>query len=161
MARPFCFLLCLLLAASLACATGRTGAREEIEAFNQSFASVTRGMDTPALLKLWEEDGVSLLPETAPIEGKPQIAAFIERVMASIPGARMQEFELQCRGIEVSGDWASEWCDERQIVALAGGGPPFVGVGKMLLVLHRGADGAWRLRREMWNQGVRDAAPKG
>jgi hypothetical protein len=27
----------------------------------------------------------------------------------------------------------------------------------MLLVLHRGADGKWRMRREMWNAGIADS----
>jgi hypothetical protein len=74
-------------------------------------------------------------------------------VMASIPGGHMQTFESACFDIHVSGDWASEWCTEHQVVQLAGGKPPFEGWGKMLLVLHR-AGGAWRLHAEMWNQAL-------
>jgi ketosteroid isomerase-like protein len=39
---------------------------------------------------------------------------------------------------------------------LPNGKPPFDGQGKMLLVLHRGPDGKWRMRREMWNEGIAD-----
>ena len=112
-------------------------------------------MDTAAILALWEDDGVSLLPGEKPIVGKPAIAAFITQALASISGARMQSFEMECTGLEVSADWASELCDEHQVVALAGDKPPFDGRGKLLFVLHRGADARWRIRREMWNQGAK------
>ena len=162
---------CGLLAAMLSCASttesrvrhgSPASAREEVDAFNQSLADVTRRMDNEALFALWEEDGVSLLPATPPIQGKKAIAAFVEHVTAQFPGAHMQTFELRCAGIEIAGDWASEWCDEHQVVAFADGKAPFVGWGKMMLVLHRGPDSAWRLRREMWNQGMsgEDLSPR-
>lgn len=127
-------------------------ARAGVEAFNRALDGATRSMSNAAILALWEDDGVSLLPSTKPIVGKPAIAAFLHDVMASLKNATMERFELQCFDIDVSGDWASEWCTEHQVVRLADDKPPFDGRGKMLLVLHKGADGAWRLKREMWNQ---------
>ncbi len=108
-------------------------------------------MDNAAVSALWEHDGVSLLPGTTPLVGKPAIRAFLEAVTAGYPGARMQTFTFTCSGLDVAGAGASEWCTEHQVVRLAGG-KQFDGRGHMLLVLHRGADGRWRLRREMWNQ---------
>jgi len=128
--------------------------RAEIEAFNRAISDQTRRMDTAASLAMWEDEGVSLLPETEPLVGKRAIAAFLEKVTAGLQGAKMETFEMECSGIEVSGDWASEWCKEHQVVSLPGGKPPFVGWGKILYVLHRGTDGAWRIRREMWNMGL-------
>lgn len=123
-----------------------------IQNFNRDFASATRHMDNAATLALWEKDGTSLLPSTPPIVGKPAIVRFLTEVTSRFPGAHMQSFESRCFDIEVSGDWASEWCTEHQIVQLQAGKPPFDGRGKMMLVLHRGADGKWRLKTEMWNQ---------
>jgi ketosteroid isomerase-like protein len=128
--------------------------RPEIDAFNRTFADATRRMDDAAELALWEDDGVSLLPSTKPIVGKRAIAAFVAQVTAAHPGAHMVSFELRCDGIELAGDVATEYCHEHQIVDLGDGKAPFDGRGNMLLVLHRGADGAWRLRREMWNAGL-------
>lgn len=128
--------------------------RAGVAAFNRAFDAATRHMDNAATLALWEDDGVSLLPSTPPIIGKPAIAKFMDDVMAQIPGGRMERFESACFDINVSGDWATEWCTEHQLVRFATGKPPFEGWGKMLLVLHRGADGRWRLRTEMWNQGL-------
>ena len=120
--------------------------------FNQKLADATRHMDNAATLALWADDGVSLLPDASPLLGKPAIAAFMDRVTASLKGATMAKFAMQCSGIEVSGDLASEWCAEHQIVTLPGNQPPFDGHGQMLLVLRRDTQGDWRLLREMWNQ---------
>ncbi|HSS76597.1 MAG TPA: DUF4440 domain-containing protein [Thermoanaerobaculia bacterium] len=130
------------------------GERAEIEAFNRAFDEATRHMDSAATLALWEEDGTSLLPSTKPIVGKKAIAAFLQQVMSQLEGAQMEKFEDTCFDIQVSGNWASEWCVEHQIVKLPAGKPPFDGWGKMLLVLHRGIDGKWRLKQEMWNQAL-------
>lgn len=125
-----------------------------VVAFNQALDSATREMSNAALLELWDEDGVSLLPSTPPIVGKKAIAKFLDDMMSQLHGGRMEKFEMQCHDIVVSGDWASEWCSEHQVVHLSEDKPPFEGWGKMLLVLHRGAGGKWRLKEEMWNQAV-------
>jgi uncharacterized protein (TIGR02246 family) len=147
-------LLPLLLAAPLpmVAQTATLTPRAEIEAFNRKLEVATRTMDNAATLALWADDGISLLPSTKPIVGKPAIAAFFDSVTAQIKGATMQKFEMECSAIDISGDTASEWCREHQIVQMADGKPPFDGRGKMLLVLKKGQDGSWRLLREMWNQ---------
>jgi ketosteroid isomerase-like protein len=132
--------------------------RLEIIAFNRALDSATRHMDNAATLALWDDDGVSLLPSTKPIIGKAAIADFLDRVTSGNPGARMQTFELECFDIQVSDAWASEWCTEHQVVSFVDG-KHFDGRGKMLLVLHRGSDGRWRLHTEMWNQAASIAPP--
>ncbi|HMA02149.1 MAG: YybH family protein [Gemmatimonas sp.] len=144
-----------LVTASLAPAQRATPAgNASIDAFNRAFASATRAMDNSSILALWDEDGVSLLPSTKPIIGKAAITKFLTDVTASLAGAHMTKFESACFDVRVSGDWASEWCTEHQIVSLSDGKPPFNGYGKMLLVLHRSAGGAWRIHEEMWNQAL-------
>lgn len=142
-------------------ATGATStpARAGIDAFNRALTEATTQMDNAATVALWDEDGVSLLPSTKPIIGRKAIARFMDDVTASLAGARMAKFEMKCFDIETSGDWASEWCEEHQVVVLPEGKPPFDGWGSMLLVLHRGTDGKWRMKREMWNQGRRPDQP--
>jgi|SRR5437868_2390507 len=49
----------------------------------------------------------------------------------------------------------SEWAYEHQVVQPPEGKPVIDSYGKLLLVLHREADGNWRVTREMWNQGMK------
>jgi len=154
MIRSATMLLLALVTTSGQAQREATASHPEIDAFNRSFANATRHMDNAATLALWDDDGVSLLPSTKPIVGKPAIARFLTDVMGSLQGAHMTKFESECHDVQVSDDWASEWCTEHQIVALPNGKPPFDGYGKMLLVLHRSAGGAWRIREEMWNQAL-------
>ena len=154
MRSSFTVLLALCFASrALPAQTTTSKAEAEIEALNTSLADATRRMDNAAALALWADDGVSLLPSTKPIEGKKAIGDFLNTVTAAYPGARMESFTMQCHGLEIAGDWASEWCTEHQVVNLAADKPPFDGWGKMLLVLHRSALG-WRITREMWNQAL-------
>lgn len=127
--------------------------RRSVEAFNRSLSQATTRMDDSAMVALWEDDGISLLPAAAPLVGKPKIEQFLAGISAQFPHAHMQSFDLRCFDIEASGDWASEWCREHQVILLAKGRPVFDGRGKMLLVLHRGRDHVWRIHTEMWNQG--------
>jgi len=125
-----------------------------IEAFNRALRDATTRMDNAALADLWEEDGISLLPATEPLVGRKAILAMVEGITRDHPDAHMLLFEMRCDGMEGAGDLAIEHCEEHQRVDLGKNQAPFEGFGKMLLVLHRGADGKWRLRREMWNEGV-------
>lgn len=134
---------------NVAVAAGSPG-NDSIQQLNAELSQATLAMDNKALLQLWDEDGISLLPQTPPIHGKAAIAAFLDRVSAQMPGARMKSFEMQCHDVTEGGDWASEWCEEHQIVQMPDGKPPFEGRGRMLFVLHRQKGGNWRLHREMW-----------
>jgi ketosteroid isomerase-like protein len=133
-----------------------SGGNAQIEAFNASLLAAHLKMDTPAIAELWADDGVSLLPEAAPIVGKPAIKSFLAGVTEQLKGWRMEKMELDFHDIEVSGDWASEWAFEHQVVKPPDDSKPaFDGRGKMLLVLHRDEAGNWKIKREMWNQGAK------
>jgi ketosteroid isomerase-like protein len=147
-----------LIGAMLCFAGGASFAADAgIEEFNRALIQATTRMDNTAALALWEDDGIALLPQTKPMIGKQAIAKFLDDVSSQLPGARMEKFEMKCFDVERSGDSATEWCEEHQHVVFPNGKPPFDGRGKMLLVLHRGADGKWRMRREMWNEGISDS----
>jgi ketosteroid isomerase-like protein len=154
MTARFLALLLIFTSCESVLAAGDTGAanRAGIDEFNRALIQATNRMDNAATLALWEDDGVNLLPQTKPIVGKKAIAAFYDDVTKDLAGARMEKFDLKCFDIEIAQDWATEWCTEHQHVFLPAGKPPFDGWGTLLLVLHRGTDGKWRLRREMWNE---------
>jgi hypothetical protein len=47
-------------------------------------------MDNAAIVGMWAEDGVSLLPETAAIAGRRAIAKFVDDVVEQMPGYHMR-----------------------------------------------------------------------
>ena len=127
----------------------------EIEEFNHRFTAANLSMDNAKVMALWADDGVSLQPDSAPMVGKKTITRWLDEIVAQMPGYRVTKDEAEFHDIQVAGDWASEWGTTHQIVQPPGGKPAIETFGKILLVLHREPDGAWKIEKEMWNAGVR------
>jgi uncharacterized protein (TIGR02246 family) len=131
------------------------GRRKEVEAFNKRYVELHLKMDTAGVLALWAEDGVDLMPGEAPMIGKKTIVTWVQDIVSKMPGYKVTKQEMEFHDIQVSGDWASEWATEHQVVQPPDGKPAIEGYGKMALVLHREESGEWKVKQEMWN-----AAPK-
>jgi uncharacterized protein (TIGR02246 family) len=125
--------------------------RNEIEAFNRRYVELYLKMDTAGVLALWEQDGVDLMPGEDAMIGKKKIVAWVEDIVAKMPGYKVTKQDMEFHDIRVCGDWASEWATEHQVVQPPEGKPPIEGYGKMALVLHREANGEWKVQQEMWN----------
>jgi len=135
-----------------ASSSGRTH-EDEIAAFNKKYREMHLNMDTQGIFATWAEDGVDLMPGEAPIIGKKAIVAWVEAILAKLPGHRVTTQDMEFHDIHVSGDWASEWAIEHQVVQLADRKEPIETWGKMALILHREASGEWKIKQEMWNEG--------
>src|SRR5258708_14601587 len=148
----------LILVLAIAGSAARTGPRtskNEIEAFNKWYVELHLKMDSPGNRALWAEDGVDLMPSATAMVGRNKITAWVEEILAKMPGYKVTKQEMELHDIHVCGDWASEWAAEHQVVQPPEGKPPIETFGKMALVLHREANGEWKVQQEMWN-----AAPK-
>jgi len=150
-----CCCLVLLLASGIRARTPEDAGRKEIEAFNKRYVELHLKMDTPAILALWEEDGVDLMPGEAALIGRKKISAWVEDILAKMPGFKVLKQDMEFHDTHVCGDWASEWATEHQVVQPPDGKPVIDTYGKMALILHRTASGEWKVQQEMWN-----AAPK-
>jgi ketosteroid isomerase-like protein len=128
--------------------------KAEILAFNEKFINAHLRMDNPAIISMWAEDGVSLLPSMAPLSGRAAIGKFINDISAQMPGYKIVREKIDFHNIQVSGDWASEWGLETQGLQPPNQ-PVMEGYGKLLFVLHKDSSGEWKIQQEMWN-----AAPK-
>jgi ketosteroid isomerase-like protein len=149
-------LAALLIALSTSAASGQaTSRKDELEKFNDHFRELHLRMDTAGIFALWEHDGVDLMPGEAPMIGKKVIKTWVEDILAKMPGYKVTKEEMEFHDIQVSVDWASEWALEHQVVQPPDGKEPIETWGKIALVLHREANGEWRIKQEMWN-----AAPK-
>ena len=147
--------LCMPGAARVLGTEGNTSGREEIEAFNKKFVDLHLKMDTPAIMALWAEDGVDLIPDERPLVGRKNINAWVTEILEKMPGYKVTREEVVFHDIQVCGDWATEWGTEHQVAKAPEGKQDFEGFGKMALVLHREASGEWKIKQEMWN-----ASPK-
>jgi uncharacterized protein (TIGR02246 family) len=136
-------------------ASSNGAGKDEIEAFNKRYVELHLKMDTAGILALWEEDGVDLMPGDAALIGRKKISTWVEDIVAKMPGYKVLKQEMEFHDIHVCGEWASEWATEHQVVQPPDGKPVIEGYGKMALVLHRAANGEWKVQQEMWN-----AAPK-
>jgi ketosteroid isomerase-like protein len=132
-----------------------SASRKEIEAFNQKFLELHLKMDTPGIMAMWADDGVDLMQGENPIVGRKTIQAWVEDILAKMPGYKVTKEELEFHDIQLCGDWATEWATEHQVAQAPEGKPNFEGFGKIALVLHREAGGEWKIKQEMWN-----ASPK-
>ena len=126
----------------------------EILNFNEKFINAHLRMDNPAIIAMWAEDGVSLLPSMAPLTGRAAIGKFINDISAQMPGYKIVRESIDFHDIQISGDWASEWGLETQGLQPPNQ-PKMEGYGKILFVLHRDSTGQWKIQQEMWN-----ASPK-
>lgn len=142
-------LLSLVIIGSLAAQD--SPAQKEIEAFNQKYTAAHLKMDNAAVISMWAEDGVTLLPGMAPLSGKSNIAKWLDEITAKMPGYRVTRQQNDFHDLLVSGDWASEWGTTIQVTQPPGDKAPIESQGKILLVLHKEKDGEWRIKREMWN----------
>ena len=150
------WLAAVLFGLSTSAASGQPASgKDALEKFNNHFRELHLKMDTAGIFALWADDGVDLMPGEAPMIGKKVIQAWVEAILAKMPGYKVTKQEMEFHDIQVSGDWASEWALEHQVVQPPNGKEPIETWGKMALVLHREANGAWRIKQEMWN-----SAPK-
>jgi len=150
------WLAAVVIGLSTSAASGQAASgKDELEKFNNYFRELHLKMDTAGIFALWADDGVDLMPGEAPMIGKKVIQAWVEDILAKMPGYKVTKQEMEFHDIQVSGDWASEWALEHQVVQPPNGKEPIETWGKMALVLHREANGEWRIKQEMWN-----SAPK-
>jgi ketosteroid isomerase-like protein len=148
----FLLLLCVFPLARLSPQTPAPSAdpKAEILSFNEKFINAHLRMDNPAIIAMWAEDGVSLLPSMAPMVGRATIGKFINDISAQMPGYKIVREKIDFHDIQVSGDWASEWGLETQGLQPPNQ-PTMEGYGKVLFVLHKDAKGEWKIQQEMWN----------
>jgi len=150
-----CLVLLLVATVRMKAQASEDAGRKEVDAFNKRYVELHLKMDTAGILALWAEDGVDLMPGDAAMIGKKKIVAWVEDIMAKMPGYKMVKVEMEFHDIHVCGDWASEWATEHQVVQPPDGKPVIESYGKMALVLHRETSGEWKVQQEMWS-----AAPK-
>lgn len=144
------------LAALAAMASARAvdvSRENEIAAFNEKYRQMHLNMDHQGIFATWADDGVDLMPGEDPLVGKKAIVAWVEAILVNLKGYKVTRQDMEFHDIHISGDWASEWATEHQVVQPPDGKEPIETWGKMALIFHRESNGEWKIKQEMWNQG--------
>jgi ketosteroid isomerase-like protein len=117
-----------------------------VELVDREVAAMGAG-DLGQYVALLTDDAVLLAPNTPPKAGaelRQWLGEFLQRV-------RVEWLSFVHDEVAVSGDLGYHVYSYTWRTSPKGGGEPTVSSGKGLHIVRRGADGAWRIAREIWN----------
>jgi len=120
-------------------------ARAAIEAGGQRLGAALTQRDFGAATALYTEDGMLLPPDSPMVRGRAAIGAFWEAAVAALD---LKSASLRTEEVISTGDIATEVGTATLTLP---SGPAEV---KFIVVWKRGPDGAWRLHRDIWNNGA-------
>src|ERR1700745_1081393 len=94
-----CSVALLMATAQMKARTEDDKARKEIDAFNKRYLELHLKMDTAGIFALWAEDGVDLMPGATAMVGMKKIAAWVEDILAKMPGYKVTKQEMEFHDI--------------------------------------------------------------
>jgi uncharacterized protein (TIGR02246 family) len=150
--RTSAFLSLLVIVLTAGCATTSPSAsvvRADIERNAAAWADAVNRGDLDALIALYTPDAVVMAPGSASARGHQGVRAFAEGFGTLAP----REVVLTVEEVEVCGDTAWE-VGSYSMSLQPPGQSRFTDRGKYLVVWKRGADGNWRLHRDIFNSSL-------
>ncbi len=120
--------------------------RDEIEAALVTFADAFNKGDHAGVAAHYTEDAAVLPPDAARVDGRANIQAFWKGAI----DAGLSDLKLKAVQVEGSGDLAFEVGEVSYSSPDKTGGRA-AATGKYIVIWKRGADGVWRLYRDLWN----------
>lgn len=138
-------------------ATPATAATEkDIEAINrlrQQDVEASKKWDVDALVALWTDDVVTLLPDRTPLVGKEANRNFLLSAKQQSEGVEIVEYKFDFKELTVAGDWAYEWGTLSVAEKLPDDDEPLRSKINLMRVLKRAPDGSWKVSRTIFNNG--------
>ena len=138
-----------------ACAKASDTSAEDIVAIvalRDSIQAAENGGRADGMLAAFAEDVVVLPPNTAALNGKTAATEYLRGGLS----AMVMTVQYTSEEVVITGDWAFDRGSYNGSMTPRAGGATTTDRGKYLWILHRGADGAWKYHRVMWNA---DTAP--
>lgn len=136
---------------SLRPSTDTSAALEAIRSLHRADSAATLTGDPDSLATLWAPQAVRLEPGGEVDVGRAAIHASDTRSRREHPGSGMTRYVPRIVAIELHGDWAVEWGYFDAAYVPGRGAPSLSFRGKVLRVLQRQPDGAWKFTHVMWN----------
>ena len=126
---------------------GSEADRAAIEHLHQLDEKATLSDSADQLAKLWDKEGVRLLPGRPAEIGAAVIYADDKRWEMSSGRERDLCYDLEIQDVQIAGDWAFEW--GYGSLKISKNGKESIGYGKVLRVMRKQSDGTWRFARVM------------
>jgi uncharacterized protein (TIGR02246 family) len=136
----------LVLVLALAASASANSPRENIEEALATFAAAFNGGDGAGVAALYTDDAALLPPGGERVDGRAAIETFWQ---GAIDGG-LTNLTLRVVEVEAKGDIAYE-VGALSLQVPGEDGQPVTVEGKYIVVWQKGADGTWRLHRDIWN----------
>ena len=119
---------------------------EDLQRANKEFAAAINGKDLARLAATYTDDAVLMPPNGQVVKGKAQIQAFWKELIDQ--GMRVESVTSTVSAGSGSMGYDSGVAELRFAPAF---GSPVMDTIKFVTILQRGADGTWRIARDIWN----------
>jgi ketosteroid isomerase-like protein len=123
--------------------------RRAIEALNEYDVKATLASDVDAIVSQWTEDFVVLPPAGPIVRGRSANVAAAEQGKQQAQAFIAVDYDVDFEEITVTGDHAFAWGTYRSTVRPRAGGADIILSGKLMRILQRQPDGAWKMHRTM------------
>jgi len=155
--RAAVFMMPSLLVTSFACTRGgpmqfevtTAEDRRAIEALNNHDVQATLAGDVEAIVSQWTEDFTVIPPAGPIVRGRSANAAAAEQGKAQLQALIAVDYDVDFEEVTVTGNHAFAWGTYRSTVRPRSGGADITYSGKLMRILQKQPDGAWKMHRTM------------
>ena len=134
-----------LILTALAAPAAAGSVKSDIDAALAQYAAAFNRGDAGAVAALYTEDAALLPPGEVRVDGRAGIDVYWQ----SLINAGIGDIRITAVEVEAAGNFAYEV--GAFSLSVPGEGGPITVHGKHIVVWKRGADGVWRLHRDIWN----------
>jgi ketosteroid isomerase-like protein len=120
-----------------------------IEVLNRRDVEAVLAGNAAAAISQWTDDFVALPPAGPILRGRVANAAVVERGMEQRRAIEPVDYVVDFEEIKVLGEYAFEWGTYRGRMRPRAGGETLSYGGKLMRILQRQPDGAWKMYRTM------------
>jgi len=132
--------------------------RQAIEQLHETDIRASMALDVDALSSLWTDDIVQLPPGGPPIVGRAANLQYLEDIQKELDNYEILGYNQEWQQVYQVDDYAFEWGFIEERLGAPAGAPEIHRKYKVMRILKRGSDGAWKIHRAMWNSA--DNAPE-
>ncbi len=124
-----------------------------IEELHRRDMAASKAGDFETLRSIITDDAVMMPPGVHPTRGREAIERGLSRMAEAMSGVEVLEYVLDFEEVVVCGDYAFEWGHIRGAMRARDASEAEVerSTYKVMRILRRQPDGAWKVHRSIWN----------